>query len=106
MEVWLSRAPQNLSEAPAWQATVSAPRVEPPNGSIPAPDVLAVLAHELRNPLGALLAAAQLLRTMEPPRCCPARSEAARQDDSRVARASEIIGRQVLHMGRIIDDLL
>jgi signal transduction histidine kinase/ActR/RegA family two-component response regulator len=56
-------------------------------------EFLAMLAHELRNPLAPISAAAQLLN-MGP------------LDPARLARTSSIIGRQVAHMTGLIDDLL
>ena len=56
-------------------------------------EFLAMLAHELRNPLAPLGAAAQLLQL-------------GRLDEARVRQTSQIIGRQVLHMTHLIDDLL
>ncbi|WP_082547960.1 ATP-binding protein [Massilia sp. Root335] len=56
-------------------------------------EFLAMLAHELRNPLAPISAAAQLLN-MGPP------------DAARVERTSAIIARQVAHMTGLIDDLL
>jgi len=56
-------------------------------------EFLAMLAHELRNPLAPISAAAELLRIGAP-------SEAL------VRRSSNIIGRQVRHMTRLVDDLL
>jgi signal transduction histidine kinase len=56
-------------------------------------EFLAMLAHELRNPLAPISAAAQLLN-MGPP------------DGARVERTSAIIARQVTHMTGLIDDLL
>ena len=56
-------------------------------------EFLAMLAHELRNPLAPIAAAAQLLN-LDP------------QDSARVARTSGIIKRQVAHMTGLIDDLL
>ncbi len=57
---------------------------------------LATLAHELRNPLAPLSSAAEILsRTGDAP------EEAARRE-----RALNVIGRQVEHMVRLIDDLL
>lgn len=56
-------------------------------------EFLAVLAHELRNPLAPVRSAADLL-SMRGPR------------DPELQRASQIIGRQVKHMSRLIDDLL
>jgi PAS domain S-box-containing protein len=56
-------------------------------------EFLAMLAHELRNPLAPISAAAQLLST-------------ARYDEERVHRTSQIIARQVEHMTSLINDLL
>jgi signal transduction histidine kinase len=56
-------------------------------------EFLAMLAHELRNPLAPISAAAQLLNMGEP-------------DAARVSRTSAIITRQVTHMTGLIDDLL
>ncbi len=56
-------------------------------------DFLAMLAHELRNPLAPISTAAQVLRL--------------RQGDAAYAlRAGEIIERQVRHMTELVDDLL
>ncbi|MEC4717903.1 PAS domain-containing protein [Noviherbaspirillum sp. CPCC 100848] len=56
-------------------------------------EFLAMLAHELRNPLAPIGAAAQLLQI-------------AKLDDARVRQTSQIIGRQVDHMTHLINDLL
>ncbi|MEO7940473.1 MAG: PAS domain-containing protein [Burkholderiaceae bacterium] len=56
-------------------------------------DFLAMLAHELRNPLAPITTAAQLLRRSQ-------------YDEQRVRVASEIIARQARHMTELIDDLL
>jgi PAS domain S-box-containing protein len=56
-------------------------------------EFLAMLGHELRNPLGAISSAAHVL----------ARTAAG---NNSTVRASEIIGRQVHHLARIVDDLL
>lgn len=56
-------------------------------------DFLAMLAHELRNPLAPIRTGAELLRTVA-------------RNDERVGRTSEIIARQVKHMTKIVDDLL
>lgn len=56
-------------------------------------EFLAMLAHELRNPLAPIGAAAQLLRM-------------AKLDEGRVKQTSEVIARQVSHMTGLIDDLL
>ncbi|MEX5744056.1 ATP-binding protein [Massilia sp. X63] len=56
-------------------------------------EFLAMLAHELRNPLAPISAAAELLRI-------------GTLDEARVRQSSNIIGRQVRHMTRLVDDLL
>jgi signal transduction histidine kinase len=56
-------------------------------------DFLAMLAHELRNPLAPISTAAQLLK-------------ASPGDRARVERSAEIIARQVRHMTELVDDLL
>ena len=56
-------------------------------------EFLAMLAHELRNPLAPIGAAAQLLRM-------------GKLDEARVRQTSQIIGRQVDHMSHLINDLL
>lgn len=56
-------------------------------------EFLAMLAHELRNPLAPISAAADLLRLSQP-------------DNARVRKSSEIISRQVRHMSGLINDLL
>jgi PAS domain S-box-containing protein len=56
-------------------------------------EFLAMLAHELRNPLAPISTAAQVMRLRY-------------NDAEYVKRASEIIGRQVRHMTDLVDDLL
>lgn len=56
-------------------------------------EFLAMLAHELRNPLAPIRSAAELLKV-------------ARLDTAQVQRTSEIIARQVDHMTSLVDDLL
>jgi len=56
-------------------------------------DFLAMLAHELRNPLAPISTAAQVLRLRQ-------------NDAAYAARAGEIIERQVRHMTELVDDLL
>ena len=56
-------------------------------------DFLAMLAHELRNPLAPVMNAARILRMLK-------------SDNSIVNRAQEIIERQADHLTKLVDDLL
>ena len=56
-------------------------------------EFLAMLAHELRNPLAPISAAAELMAV-------------AKLDEARLKRTSAIITRQVRHMTSLVDDLL
>ena len=57
-------------------------------------DFLALLAHELRNPLAPIRAAAELLRLR------------GGADPEQLRRTSDVIARQVDHMTHLVDDLL
>ena len=70
-----------------------AARVEAERLSRMKDEFLAMLAHELRNPLAPISSSAALLGIQF-------------RDEPRVRNASAIIGRQVRHMSRLIDDLL
>lgn len=56
-------------------------------------EFLAMLGHELRNPLSALTSAADILEEFGP-------------TDGPAGRAGQVIDRQVRHMTRLVDDLL
>ena len=56
-------------------------------------EFLAMLAHELRNPLAPISAAADLLQV-------------GRLDETRIMKTSEVIARQVRHLTDLVDDLL
>ncbi len=56
-------------------------------------EFLAMLGHELRNPLGAITASAEVLRVAKP-------------GDSDALRAQGVIERQTKHITRLIEDLL
>src|SRR4029077_19585829 len=56
-------------------------------------EFLAMLAHELRNPLAPIRNAARVLRLAGP-------------DQPDLRRAEDIIERQVAHLARLVDDLL
>src|SRR5687768_12309822 len=55
-------------------------------------EFLAMLGHELRNPLAALAAVAHVLR--------------AKVKDDAALNATDVLGRQVRHMSRLTEDLL
>src|SRR5262249_51521680 len=54
---------------------------------------LAILAHELRNPLSSIRSAAHILQRLD-------------LQEPHLERTREMIDRQVLHMSRLLDDLL
>lgn len=56
-------------------------------------EFLAMLAHELRNPLAPIRSAAQVVRLVS-------------SADPKLAQASQVLERQVGHMTRLVDDLL
>ncbi|WP_151638738.1 ATP-binding protein [Noviherbaspirillum aerium] len=56
-------------------------------------EFVAMLAHELRNPLAPISSAAELLNLLY-------------VNEPKIRNASEIIGRQVAHIRRLVDDLL
>jgi signal transduction histidine kinase/ActR/RegA family two-component response regulator len=56
-------------------------------------EFLAMLSHELRNPLAPIVTAAQVLEKVAP-------------NDSRVGWVREVIERQVTHLAGLVDDLL
>ena len=56
-------------------------------------EFLAMLGHELRNPLAPIRNAAEVLRLLGPA-------------DPRLQKAGDVIARQVAHMTRLVDDLL
>ncbi|WP_334188083.1 sensor histidine kinase [Noviherbaspirillum sp.] len=56
-------------------------------------ELIAVIAHDLRNMLAPISTAAQLLKHTS-------------QDPVRIRETSDLIGRQVVHMTRLFDDLL
>lgn len=62
------------------------------DAGFPHPELLAVLGHELRNPLAPIRNSAALLRTL-----CT---------DPRQLQSVELISRSVVHLTRVLDDLL
>lgn len=63
------------------------------DGSRRKDEFLAMLAHELRNPLAPISMSADLLRL-------------PKFDEARVRQTAEVISRQVTHMTKLIDDLM
>ncbi|MEA2560244.1 MAG: hypothetical protein QOH06_1748 [Acidobacteriota bacterium] len=74
-------------------ARAEASRAEAEAASRAKDEFLAMLGHELRNPLGPIRNGAHLLRQLVP-------------RDERVARVLEIIDRQIAHIVRLVDELL
>ncbi len=70
----------------------SASRAEVPGDAQAEPQVLAMLAHELRNPLAPIRNGTELLRSI-----C---------SDPRQLQVVEMISRQVVHLTHLLDDLL
>lgn len=56
-------------------------------------EFLAMLGHELRNPLAPIRTATEIIRALTPP-------------ESPIAKSSQILYRQVGHLTRLVDDLL
>jgi CheY-like chemotaxis protein len=68
-------------------------------------EFLAMLSHELRNPLAAIAHAGQLLAAhAERPR--PGRNGQPWPQGEETANLGALIGRQIQHLGRLVDDLL
>jgi signal transduction histidine kinase len=74
-------------------ARAEAARAEAEAASRAKDEFLAMLGHELRNPLGPIRNGAYLLRQLVP-------------GDERVARVLEIVDRQLAHIVRLVDELL
>jgi signal transduction histidine kinase/PleD family two-component response regulator len=89
----LARQAADLIERMQSEQALRASELELREGAKRKDQFLAVLAHELRNPLAAISAAAQLLLN-------------SRSKPERAAFARDGLQRQVQHMGRLLDDLL
>ncbi len=86
----LERANRNLQSEVAERARAEAALKEADRHK---DEFLAMLAHELRNPLAPILNAVQLMR-MKP------------MADPQLSRSREVIERQLAHLTRLVDDLL
>jgi signal transduction histidine kinase/CheY-like chemotaxis protein len=89
-QVALLRAATSLAASGLQTARLNAEREK---ASRAMDEFLAMLGHELRNPLAPIGAAADLLRY-------------GRLDDAQIRRTSEIVARQVVHMTGLVNDLL
>ncbi|MBC7436014.1 MAG: response regulator, partial [Bdellovibrionales bacterium] len=71
-------------------------------------DFLAMLGHELRNPLSAIAGAVEVvrLRGVEPAAGGPAAAQDNAARESAIQHAHEVIARQTGHLSHIVDDLL
>jgi signal transduction histidine kinase/ActR/RegA family two-component response regulator len=86
-------AQKSAQERDALLQSERAARVQAERLSHAKDEFLAMLAHELRNPLAPISSSASLLSLQF-------------KDEPRVRQTSAIISRQVRHMSRLIDDLL
>ena len=68
-------------------------------------EFLAMLAHELRNPLAAISNAGQALDQLRGQLHGPSRDQ-GRGEDARAGELVAVIARQIRHLSRLVDDLL
>lgn len=80
-------------ERAALVATEQAARLEAEKANRAKDEFLAMLGHELRNPLGAISAASEVLNRLDP-------------EHAAAVSARKIIARQTRHLARLMDDLL
>jgi PAS domain S-box-containing protein len=83
----------DISERKAHEAELVTARAAAERANRAKDEFLAMLGHELRNPLSAIGSAVAVL-------------ERLRLDDLRGTRATQIIARQTQHLARLMDDLL
>jgi len=83
----------DITERKAHEAELVAARATAERANRAKDEFLAMLGHELRNPLSAIGSAVAVL-------------ERLRVDDLRGTRATQIIARQTQHLARLMDDLL
>jgi signal transduction histidine kinase/ActR/RegA family two-component response regulator len=75
------------------ESRVNARTAELNNALMARDEFLAMLGHELRNPLAPIRNATEIIRALTPP-------------DSPISSSTAILDRQVSHMTRLVDDLL
>jgi PAS domain S-box-containing protein len=83
----------DITERKAHEAELVAARGAAERANRAKDEFLAMLGHELRNPLSAIGSAVAVL-------------ERLRLDDLRGTRATQVIARQIQHLARLMDDLL
>ena len=88
-----SKTARDITEQKRIQRDVGARLVESQRVNRAKDEFLAMLGHELRNPLGAISSAVRLLDQFKGP-------------NEAIGRACDVILRQSAHLGRLVDDLL
>jgi signal transduction histidine kinase len=92
---WIGASHRDLIEQSERQSAELTVRKQEAEAASQAKDeFVAVLSHELRNPLTTIVAGVRLLRQMDT------------RGDERATRAHEAIERQAAHLSRMVDDLL
>lgn len=91
---FLNIAKENLHQLnTGLESRVAARAVELNNALQARDEFLAMLGHELRNPLAPIRNATEIIRALTPP-------------ESAIGNSAAILDRQVAHMTRLVDDLL
>ena len=88
-----SKTARDITEQKRVQREIGARLVESQRVNRAKDEFLAMLGHELRNPLGAISSAVRLLDQFKGP-------------NEAIGRACDVLLRQSAHLGRLVDDLL